>query len=470
MKGKLLKGFKDWLPQDLIPKNRLLNTIIEVYESYGFVPLETPALEYKATLLGYGEEASKQIYSFVDPENNEVGLRFDLTVPLSRVVSTYKELPKPFKRYQIQPVWRYDKPDPGRFREFTQCDADIVGTDSMDADTEIIAIMNEVLNKLNLKFKIRVNNRKILNGLIRYAGVPENLSYDVFRTIDKLDKQGLENVLLLLGGGREDQSGVFIKGLNLEKAQIAKIEKFLTLPAGSRDEVLSSVGELLEGIPEGEKGIKELEEINNNLNALGIKENVVFDLTLARGLDYYTGPIFEAILEDAPRFGSVMGGGRFDNLIEIFSGEHTPATGASIGVDRLLSAMKFLGKIKERKSVAEVLVTVMVPERKIDYFKVANQLRKAGIKTELYMGTEPSIAKQLKHADSTGIPIAVIIGPEEFERGEVSVKDLRQIEEATKKIKTREEWKKKRPGQVTIKQEELINFIKKLLNKEVNHV
>jgi len=466
---KILKGFRDFLSGEVLTRERIISAIRDVYESYGFVPLSTPALEYKDVLLGYGEEASKQIYLFIEPEGNEVGLRFDLTVPLSRVVAQYKELPRPFKRYQIQPVWRYDKPDPGRFREFIQFDIDTVGTDSMVADAEIISAMRDCLIKLALGFKIRFSNRKVLNSLIAFADIEPQLSLVVFRVMDKLEKQGLEKVMLELGDGRIDESGDEIAGLGLNDAQISKIEEFLNLPAQNRLETIDSLKELFKGIKGAEEGIGELREISEYLDALNISdEEAIIDLSIARGLDYYSGPVFEAILTDerVVGFGSVMAGGRFDELIEHFTGEKVPATGASIGVDRLFSAMQKLEMIDERPSTADVLVTVMVEDKIIEYQKIAQKLRAGQIKTELYMGRENTLTKQLKYADRQMIPIAVIIGPDEFSSNQVSIKDLRVIKAEKIKIKDREEWVERKVGQRTVPIEDLIAEIKSLLLPE----
>ena len=463
---KILKGFRDFLPGEMLAREKIISVIKNVYEFYGFVPISTPALEYKDVLLGYGEEASKQIYLFQEPDKNQVGLRFDLTVPLSRVIALYRDLPRPFKRYQIQPVWRYDKPDPGRFREFIQFDIDTVGTDSMIADAEIISAMNDCLLDLGLKFKIRYSNRKVLNSLISYAEIKPNLAYDVFRVMDKLEKQGLENVNLELGSGRVDSSGDKIKGLGLEKEQIKKIEQFLTLPQKTRNEAILSLEELFKNVKGAEVGIGELKQINSFLDAMDIPDDIaVLDLSIARGLDYYTGPVFEAILTDkkVAGFGSVMGGGRFDDLIEHFTGEKVPATGASIGVDRLFSAMLKLKLIESKPSTADVLVTVMDKDKINDYQKIAKKLRSSGLKTELYLGKEKSIGKQLKYADRQRIPVAVILGSDEFSKNQVSIKDLRVIETEKVDIKARDEWVKKKVGQITVPQEKMVEQIKSIL-------
>jgi len=249
VKPKLLKGFRDFLPDEALFRERIIDIITKVYESYGFAPISTPALEYKEILLGYGEEASKQIFLFTDPDKNEVGLRYDLTVPLSRVIASYQEITRPFKRYQIQPVWRYDKPDPGRFREFIQCDIDIIGAKSMLADTEIMAVILEAFKAIGLEARIRFNNRKILNTLVSFVGLTKEAAHSVFRVLDKLDKQGLENVKLELGPGRVDESGDKITGLKLRDEQIDKIVKYIQLPSRTRAEALNSIKELF-GIPE----------------------------------------------------------------------------------------------------------------------------------------------------------------------------------------------------------------------------
>ncbi len=523
-----LKGFRDLLPADMLARDRMVAVIKEVYESYGFVPIATPALEHKRVLLAYSEAiaeltreewerlllefpaarailepvvreegglffirlselpakqqhelgngclerivgrvmADKQIYLFQEPDGSAVGLRFDLTVPMSRFVADHPELPRPFKRYQFQPVWRYDKPDPGRFREFAQFDIDTVGTDSLMADAEIIAAMHESLSRLGVNYRIRYSSRKLLNSLLNFAGIAAERAHALFRVIDKLEKQGLENVKKELGPGRIDASGDPIPGLHLDTGQIARIEQFLTSGEPARVKTLDALKKLLAGVEGAEAGIGELEEIHHYLEAMEIPESrVIIDPTIARGLDYYTGPIFEAVLIDERlgSFGSVMGGGRYDHLIGKFLGEEIPATGASIGVDRLLSALQKIGGAPARPSTAEVLVTVMDRERIIDYQKIARELRVAGIKTELYMGREKGLGKQLKYADLQMIPVAVIAGSDEFAAGQVSVKDLRAMRSEQAEIKERSEWVKKKVGQVTVGREQLIEEIRAML-------
>jgi len=460
---RTLKGFRDIFSDEIIVRDEVVSTIRKVYESYGFSPLATPALEYKDILVGYGEEANKQIYTFCDPDEMSVGLRYDLTSPLSRVIAQYKNLEMPFRRYQIQEVFRYDKPDKGRFREFLQFDIDTVGISSVIADAEIIAAMYQSLEALGVsRFKIRINNRKILEELIRVAAIEPSLSHSVFRVIDKLDKQGLDAVLAELGEGRIDASGAEIRGLFLKKEQIDKIKEFIMLPQATRKETLNSVISLLGDC----EGIKELKEIDGYLEGVGIDEDtVVIDLMVARGLDYYTGPVYEAMLLDAPEYGSVMGGGRYDKLIGQFTGEDIPATGASIGVDRLVSVMQKLGLIKGRKNNTDVLITVMVKDKLIEYHKLAFKLRENGISTEVYLGEE-GIGKQLKYADKKDIPIVLIIGEDEFKEGLVSIKDLRAKEKLEGEIKERQKWLEARVGQREVKVSQLAEEITKILGRD----
>jgi len=465
-KSLLLRGFKDYLPQEMFLRRHIVETLQEVFESYGFEPLATPALERESVLLGYGDEASKQIYRFEDPDGVRVGLRYDLTVPLCRFVLSHPDLVLPFRRYQVQLVWRYDKPDPGRFREFLQFDIDTVGASSVAADGETIAAMSEALRRLGVPFRIRFSNRKILNGLIRYVGVAEELAHPVFRVIDKLEKIGFERVLKQLGGGYVDDSGARIEGLGLETAQIGKIERFLEVGGGEREEVIAALAELLGGIAEAEEGIEELREVSGVLNALGVgDEEAVVDPTIARGLDYYTGVVYEAQVVGGERYGSVMGGGRYDGLIRALGGEDLPATGASVGVDRLAFVVEALGLWRRRRTVSDVLITIMMPNKLAEYMRLADELRQSGLCVEVYMGRSRAIGKQLRYADRKGVRFVVIVGEDEWSRGVVSVKDLRIGEEAAEKIKEREKWLKKRAGQVTIPRKDLVAWLKQRLQK-----
>lgn len=466
------RGFRDYLPAQMNARLRIISTIRTVYERYGFLPLETPAQEFKATLLGYGDDNTKQIFSFRNPEEEDVALRFDLTVPLARVVAQYPDLVLPFRRYQVAPVWRADKPDPGRLREFIQFDLDSVGTSSLAADVEILCAMYDALRAVGIeRFKIRFSNRKILDSLLDFAGIPHELSHKVFRVLDKLDKIGLHGIAQELTAGRVDSSGDRIPGLGLLRDQVDPIKKFLALPQGKRREVLKSVSSLFIGVASASAAVEELGTICDSLESLAIaEENVALDLSIARGLDYYTGTVFEASLTDAPEFGSIFGGGRYDGLVERFLGRRIPAVGASIGVDRLFVAMQKLGLIREVASTAHVIVTVMEPSRLSDYQKLTRELRMAGVNTEMYLGEEKTLGKQLQYANRQQIPLAVIMGSDEFAKKEVTIKNLKlgaQLQDKKKSTegREREEWLRlSRTVQVTVPVSECVEQIKKMVS------
>lgn len=423
---RVLRGFRDYLPAQMNARLKIIAAIRQVYERYGFLPLDTPAQEYRVTLMGYGEDNTKQIFAFTNPEEEDVALRFDLTVPLARVVAQYPDLPLPFRRYQVAPVWRADKPDPGRFREFLQFDLDSVGVPSGAADVEILCGMYDTLRALGIEnFKVRFSDRKVLNSLLDFAGIPRDMAHGVFRVLDKLEKVGLENIAAELTVGRIDASGDRIPGLGLQQASVDRIKDFLALPPGKRKDVLAGMAGLFARVPSAAEAVSELDFICTALDVLEIPDDrVALDLSIARGLDYYTGPVFEAILTDAPEFGSVFGGGRYDGLVERFLGRKIPAVGASIGVDRLFAAMQKLGLVHMVSSTAQVLVTVMEPARINDYMKLTRSLREAGVNTELYLGEETGLGKQLQYANRQQIPVAVIMGSDEFANNEVTVKDL----------------------------------------------
>src|SRR5579859_3729487 len=401
---RLSRGLRDLLPDQMLARQQMVDIIRGVYELYGFVPLNTPAIEYLDVLSGSaGQEAQQSIFRVTNPEQEELGLRFDLTVPLARVIAQYADLPRPFRRYQVSSVWRADKPDKGRFREFTQFDLDSVGTESEIADTEVLAAMCDTLSALRIeRYLVRFSSRAVLNLLLDFADVPQQQSVDVFRVLDKLDKVGAEKVRLELMQGYKDESGDFIRGLALNAEQADRIEKFLAIKSDSRREVIGRVRDLFGNSEQ----IDALERISNHLDALGYGDDrLSIDLSIARGLAYYTGPVFEAVLLDAPQFGSVFGGGRYDNLVTRFLGERIPAVGASIGVDRLLAALTFLGTIGKNKATARVLVSNMDPALTDDYLQMTWELRRAGIPTELYIGTAKRVGAQLKYADQYEIPL-----------------------------------------------------------------
>jgi len=364
----------------------MIETIRSVYERYGFLPLETPAVEYLDVLLGAhpGGEATRSIFTVSNPEQEALGLRFDLTVPLARVIAQHKQnLTRPFRRYQVAPVWRGDKPDKGRFREFMQFDLDSVGTRAPLADTEILAGMCDTLRALGVpSFRVRYSSRGLLEVLLAFAGIPAPRGAEIFRVLDKLDKAGMDKVKLELGEGYVDASGDPIRGLGLEPSQVMRIEKYLTIASDCRGATLEALEALFDKIDGSVGALKAVRDIDRQLEVLGYGDDqVALDPSIARGLAYYTGPVFEAVLPDAPQFGSVFGGGRYDGLVARFSGEAVPAVGASIGVDRLLAALQHLDALRAPRATAQVLVTRMDRRWDDEYLALTFALRRAGINT-----------------------------------------------------------------------------------------
>ena len=429
---QILKGTRDFLPAQFILRKKVIEIIERTFERFGFEPMETPAMEYAETLEGkYGEEGDRLIYKFEDRGGRKVALRYDLTVPLARTMAMY-QVEKPFRRYQIAPVWRADKPQKGRYREFWQCDADIVGSREVWADAEVIAVTYCALKNLGFdEFTIRINNRKLLNGMALYGGVTDKEMAGFFRIIDKAEKVGWDEVR---------------KELTSKKISDKAIDKTIALMVEDTrgDTALSRLKTTLAGIPSAQEGIAELEEIQRCLINLGVEQrNVLFDGSLARGLDYYTGPIFETIIEK-PRIGSISGGGRFDSLIGMFSGRDVPATGTSLGLERIITVMEELAMLPTTPTVSQVLVTMFDRGLFGESLKVASELRSAGISAEVYVNDD-KLKKQLDYANKKKIPLVLIIGPDEKERGEVVLRDMEQ--------KT----------QVTIPRPELVNKIKAIL-------
>lgn len=466
---RISRGLRDLLPADMLARQWMIDTVRGVYELYGFVPIVTPAIEYLDVLRGSaaGSEAQQSIFTVQNPEKEELGLRFDLTVPLARVIAQYRDLPRPFRRYQVSPVWRADKPDKGRFREFTQFDLDSVGVVSEVADTEILAGMCDSLNALKVgPFRVRYSSRGILNSLLAYSGIPPERGADVFRVLDKLDKVGAKKVRLELTTGYVDASGDPISGVGLAEEQVDKIERFLKIPADDRREVVAQLRDLFAGVEGAEAEIATVERISSHLYSLGYGDDQVsLDLSIARGLAYYTGPVFEAILLDAPQFGSVFGGGRYDDLVMRFLGEKVPAVGASMGVDRLLAALIHLGRTGHQKSTAKVLITNMDAALQDDYVAMTWELRRAGIPTELYLGTAKGPGKQLKYADAWGVPIALLYGSNEKEKGIVTLKDMEMGRQRAEAIANRQDWLEERPGQREVPRGELVATIRAILEQ-----
>lgn len=399
IKLQTLKGFRDFLPEQMAIRNEAIARLLQVFERYGFAELQTPSLEYAEVLKGkYGEEAERLMYLFKDPGGRKVGLRYDLTVPLARVVASYPELPRPFKRYQIQPAWRAENTQKGRYREFYQCDIDIVGSLSPLADAEIIAVINDSLKALGFtNFKIRINSRQVLFSIMEKAGISKEEWLTVIQSIDKLDKKEkveVETELEKKGLKRKDIDILF------DEISKAKPDDFLTQTVAY-------------------------------VKALGVQDNLTFDPTLARGLDYYTGPIFESVVEE-PKIGSITGGGRYDGLLKTLGGLDLPATGTTIGLDRACDVIQELNLWPDISSTqTKVLVTVFSPETALQSIKVASTLRSKGINTELYPNEVDKLDKQLKYANQKRVPYVVIIGPEEVEQGVVQLKNMQTGEQET---------------------------------------
>ncbi|MDA0206326.1 MAG: histidine--tRNA ligase [Acidobacteria bacterium] len=465
IEARLARGLRDLLPEEMIQRQWMIDTIRGVYELYGFSPIETPAVEFLDVLSGSaGEEAQQGLFRVTNPEDEALGLRFDLTVPLSRVVSQH-ELPLPFRRYQVSPVWRADKPAPGRFRQFTQFDIDSVGAPSEVADVEIMAAMCDTLEALKVGgYIVRFSSRKILNLLLAYAGIEGDQGTEVFRVLDKLDKIGLDKLKLELGPGYKDESGAPIRGLGLEDTQISSIVEFLGTKGETRTEVIAKLHSLFATVEGAKTEIAEIEAISNHLEALGYgSDRVMLDLSIARGLAYYTGPVFEANLTDAPEFGSVFAGGRYDNLVTRFGGPAVPATGASMGVDRLLAALTHLKRVQTSKTMAQVLVSTMDASLTGEYLALTQELRRAGIRTEIHVGRPKKLGKQLQRADRLQIPYVLIMGGDEAARGVVTVKEMEVGREQADAVTDHEEWKEARFGQQEVPRTELVATLKRLL-------
>lgn len=419
---RTFKGTRDLLPADMIQREELFEYLRKVYRRYGFVPLETPTIEYLDILLGkYGSEGEKLLYRLDYKGGHVLALRYDLTVPLARVVAQYPDLPRPFRRYQIQPVWRADSPQlrQGRYREFYQCDADIVGETDRIADAEILALIAELIGGLGLgSFHVRVNHRKILEGLVLAAGLPLESAPAVLRSIDKIDKVGEEGIEAELT--KEGIPG----------AARATLLDLLQHPSGGRAEIEALMARLPDQ-PAIEEGCADLLRIWHCLERFGGDMSAFqFRLALARGLDYYTGAVYEAFTDALPHMGSLAGGGRYDGLVSIFSGNDVPAVGATVGIDRILTALEQLGKSTSRGTVTAVMVLQWGEESQDAALAVTGRLRRAGIACEV--GSRAGkLGKQIGNVSKRGIPMVLFQGPEEAAREEWNLKILESGEQVT---------------------------------------
>ena len=477
------RGFRDYFGAEVVERQAMLATIAEVYRIHGFDPLETSAVETVEALgkfLPDVDRPNEGVFGWRDEDAQWLALRYDLTAPLARVAAQYRnDLPFPYRRYAMGPVWRNEKPGLGRFRQFYQCDADTVGSSSVAADAEIIAMLAAALGALGLggDTLIRVNNRKVLNGVLEVAGVfdptdPSKFAPQrgiVLRAIDKLDRLGRDGVKALLGPGRLDESGDFTKGAELHDGGVYTILAMINSKDASNTGTLSTLRYLVGTSKIGMEGVQELEVIEELLARQGFgADRLLIDPATVRGLGYYTGPVFEAELtftvsdeKGRPRqFGSVAGGGRYDDLVKRFTGQEVPATGVSIGVDRLLAALQ----AKRGARAAEpgpVIVTVMDRDRMADYMAMAADLRRAGIRAEVYLGNPKNFGNQLKYADKRASPVAIIQGGDEAGKGTVILKDLilgAKIAEGA----SLEEWKA-RPAQVEVPRENLVAAVREML-------
>ena len=477
------KGFRDYFGAEVSERKAMLDRIAEVYHRHGFDALETSGIETVEALGKFLPDVDRPnagVFAWQEEavpgggSGDWLALRYDLTAPLARVAAQYRnDLPSPYRRYAMGPVWRNEKPGPGRFRQFYQCDADTVGAASVVADAEIIAMLADALEAAGIArgdYLVRVNNRKVLNGVLDAMGVTDGAqAADVLRTIDKFDKVGEAGVRDLLTTGRTDASGAEIEGVGLEPAQAEPVIAFLTSRGASNDATLANLRAAVGASAMGAEGVDELAEIAAVLDAVGMgADRVVIDPSIVRGLGYYTGPVFEAeltfeILDDKGRkrqFGSVAGGGRYDDLVERFTGQKVPATGVSIGVDRLLAALREKG-LAGTEAQGPVVVTVMDRDRMADYQAMAAELRAAGIRAEVYLGNPKNFGNQLKYADKRAAPIAIIQGADEAARGVVQVKDLILGAKIAAQASV-EEWKSQ-PAQVEVPRGAVIATVREML-------
>lgn len=482
-KAETPRGFRDYFGAEVTERADMLAAITEVYRRYGFDALETSAVETVEALgkfLPDVDRPNEGVFGWQDEDDAWMALRYDLTAPLARVYAQHQQfLPTPYRRYAVGPVWRNEKPGPGRFRQFYQCDADTVGSASPAADAEICAMLADALEAAGIDradYLIRINNRKVLNGVMEVVGLLDPAAPDkhetqrgiVLRAIDKLDRLGEQGVRALLGEGRKDESGAYTKGADLTGEQADIVMGFVSAERDTGAATCARLRELVGASETGLEGVAELETIAALLAAQGYADRARIDPSVVRGLGYYTGAVYEAeltfeITDEKGRkrqFGSVAGGGRYDDLVMRFTGQRVPGTGVSIGVDRLLAALA-----AKRGAAAQadgpVLVTVMDKARLSDYQTMVAELRNAGVRAEMFLGGG-NMGKQLKYADKRACPVAVIEGGDEHEKGVVQLKDLALGARLAAEIETNEEWKAQ-PAQVEIARADLVAEVKSMI-------
>jgi len=481
-KARVPKGLRDRRADDLRGEREVLARVQRLCELYGFEPLETSAFEYADALgkfLPDQDRPNEGVFSFQDDDKQWLSLRYDLTAPLARFVAeNYDGLAKPFRRYAAGPVWRNEKPGPGRFREFMQIDADTVGTPLMAADAEMIMLAADCMEAIGLErgdYLIRYNNRKVLNGVLETIGVAggdEDVQrLTILRAIDKLDRLGVDGVRYLLGKGRKDESGDFTEGAKLDDAQIKGVIAFVEAGGETSEKTFAALHDLVGESAVGLEGIAELEEINALLSAAGYGDDRArLDPSLVRGLGYYTGPVYEAelsfeVTNDAGQvvqFGSIGGGGRYDGLVQRFKGVEVPATGFSVGVSRLVTALEAKGGLTDTAPQAPVVVMTLDKDRLADSQAMVQELRDAGVRAEMFLGGA-GMKAQIKYADKRGSPIAVIEGDDERAKGEVTLKDLALGAKLSQQIEDNKEWREDQPAQIAIPRKQLVAEVIKML-------
>jgi histidyl-tRNA synthetase len=484
LKARLPRGLADRGPAEIAATRRMTDAIREVYELYGFEPVETPAIEYTDALgkfLPDQDRPNEGVFSFQDDDEQWLSLRYDLTAPLARYVAeNFQNVGLPYRSYRFGWVFRNEKPGPGRFRQFMQFDADTVGSGSPAADAEICMMAADTMEKLGIprgSYVVKVNNRKVLDGVMETIGLGGEANagkrLTVLRAIDKLDRLGAEGVKLLLGPGRKDESGDFTKGAGLDAPAIDRVLAFVGSRGANAEATLKNLAEVVAGSKQGQDGVEELRQISALTMSSGYGDDrILVDPSVVRGLEYYTGPVYEVeLLLDTKdekgrpvRFGSVGGGGRYDGLVSRFRGEPVPATGFSIGVSRLQAALTLLGKLDSKPAPGPVVVTVFDRDRVADYQKMVATLRNAGIRAELYLGNPKNMGNQLKYADRRGSPCAIIQGSDEKASGEVLIKDLFLGAELAKLEKGRDEYlQKQADAQRKVPEAKLVDAVREVL-------
>ncbi|MGM0586569.1 MAG: histidine--tRNA ligase [Pseudomonadota bacterium] len=483
-KAETPRGFRDLFGAEVAEREAMLARITETYHAWGFDPLESSAVETVEALGKFLPDVDRPndgVFAWQDEDEGWLALRYDLTAPLARVYAQHRnDLPNPYRRYAVGPVWRNEKPGPGRYRQFHQCDADTVGSASPAADAEVCAMLAEALENAGIRrgdYALRLNNRKVLNGVMEAAGVldPDDPARDagrrgiVLRAVDKLDRLGEAGVRALLGEGRKDDSGDFTRGAQLSPEQAEIVMGFVSARRDTGAATCARLRELVGTSAHGIEGVDELEQIAELLDVQGLgPDRAVIDPSVVRGLGYYTGAVYEAeltfeIRDDRGRirqFGSVAGGGRYDDLVKRFTGQAVPATGISVGVDRLLAALRATGRARA-EAPGPVVVTVMDKARMADYQAMAAELRAGGIRAEAFLGGG-NFGKQLKYADRRAAPVAVIEGEDEKARGVVQLKDLALGARLASQIETHEDWAAQ-PAQVEVPRAELVARVREML-------